>query len=184
MKRNITERINKEVDATCREILPVVERDIRTIFIKVVSAFYDDYTPITYDRSWSLPALLVTELDKEKRSLNYDFDPTAMSSFHNGYDGDDGLYNQVFRHGWHGGADKIRADKAEKYGAHPEPGVPYWREPIPYYTRWGSKAKVADISPLDDFNERLAKYEQGELRDKFERLLLEHLQNIKFGYYM
>ena len=63
-------------------------------------------------------------------------------TYRNGYGGEDGLYNTVFRGGYHGGA-------ASGQG-HPKNGVPMWRYPYPIYVTWGKEA-AQSVSPLSEF---------------------------------
>lgn len=179
LKRKAKAAVKQAMDQTWRDFLPAMREHIRLLFNETIDAFYADYVPIIYERTGSLYDILYTRLDNGGRELTVGFDPTRMTSFRDGYDGEDGLYDQVFRHGWHGGADKISDEKAEQYGAHPEPGTPYWREPIPFYTRWGGRAAVAGTAPLDDFKARLEEYQENEMQSDFDRIWNRNKANIK-----
>lgn len=154
---------------TWADFFAVVDEKIHSMFDEVVQGFYSDYTPGFYDRNESLYEILQTELSED--SLSIQFDPSKMTPFRNGYDGEDGLYDQVFRRGWHGGA-------ASGEG-HPSPGTPYWRTPVPYYNRWGHEAAFASLSPLDELKRRVTDYENYEMQADFNRIWSVYASNIK-----
>ena len=179
LKEKAVQAVNVAIKNTWQEFFISVEHNIREIFNDVVSAFYDDYASPDYTRSRSLYDLLVTEIGERGDYLKIWFDPTRMTTFRSGYDGEDGLYDQVFRRGWHGGSDRISSDKIAKYGAHPKPGTPYWRTPVPFYTHWGKPAKISKISPLDDMRRRVAEYEKYAMQSEFLRIWNKHKNNIQ-----
>ena len=179
LKQKAVEAVRKAVAVTWQEFFVSVEVNMREIFNDVIQHFYDDYEPLHYIRDNSLYELLQTRLSPEGDSIAIWFEPSAMTSFRSGYVGEDGLYDQVFRHGWHGGADHIASYKEAKYGVHPNPGVPYWRTPIPYYTHWGDPAKVASMAPLQEFRMRIAEYQRYAMISEFNRIWERNKQNIK-----
>ena len=111
-----------------------------------------------------------------------------MTTFRNGYAGEDGLYDQVFRKGWHGGAASgdytFRGYSFNKSGwvvthtPHPDTGTPYWRTPIPYYSQWGRKAEISDPSPLQDIKNKVAEYSVTS-QQIFNELLKQQFSNIR-----
>ena len=104
-------KLKKKAEESIRQIMPAVwadyfrfaEQSIKVMFKDVVKDFYADYTPIIYDRNYGLFDLLETEVTSEQLSVRTN--PLNMTGYRNGYKGDSGLYDLVFRHGWHGGAD-------------------------------------------------------------------------------
>lgn len=154
-----------------RDWLTLIEQNVRRIFNEAVDAFYSDYTPNVYDRSNSLYNLL--QMKRGEDYIDMWFDTSKMTSFRNGYNGEDGLFDQVFVKGWHGGADHgdystfVRFNDDMSYEQtvftpHPNPGTPFWREPVPYYTRWGEPARVAPISPQKNYEEKLSEYQTSQ----------------------
>ena len=161
--------VNKIQKETWSDFICVVEEKVRTIFNSVIQDFYSSYTPEYYDRRESMYNILQTEISEN--SLSISFDPSKMTSFRSGYDGEDGLYDQVFRHGWHGGA--------PSGDGHPSSGSPYWRAPVPYYNQWGREASIASVSPLDDFRRRISDYQKYQMHDDFNKLWSLHTRNLK-----
>lgn len=171
--------VMKATEKTYAEYFMYVEKRVREIFNDAIQQFYADYSPALYDRSYSLYRLIQTKIESNGRGLSIWFEPSEMTSMRSGYNGEDGLYDQVFRKGWHGGADKISPDKAERSGAHPQPGTPYWRTPHPLYTAWGRKAEEAETSPLDNMRNMLEKYEKSEFPDMLNKIWKKNRDNIK-----
>lgn len=142
------------------EFAETVEKGVKKIVDREIAVFYADYTPRTggYVRRESLYDIPDIELSGLK--LKIEFNPEG-TSFRSGYDGEDGLYDQVFRKGWHGGADSGPG--------HPPSETPYWRTPIPYYRYWGSAAKIAETPPLESIREALDEYRQEQLPELWVR---------------
>lgn len=159
LKQKAAKQVRAAQDATWAEFFDRAEVDIRDMFNDVVKEFYLDYEPLYYDRRESLYDLLYFRSKKTGtgRYLEFGFDPSNMTHFRSGYGGEDGLYDQVFRKGWHGGADKGGEDSGKP---HPDPGTPYWRKPQKgeRYTWWGRAARIADVSPLDNMKRRMEDY--------------------------
>ena len=168
--KDLDEKLNRGTDLAVRDMLRYLDREMRQIYQSVIADFYADYTPAHYERSYSLYELFYTRMDfGETPGMRYGFDPVNMSHFRSGYGGEDGLYDQVFRHGWHGGADKGPG--------HPEHGTPYWRTPYPKFNQWGDPAEVADMSPLDAFNKRIDE-SIDRFSDEFGRLIDQYCNAI------
>ena len=124
---------------------------LKEIVDRSIEEFYDDYDPVRYSRRYSMYSLLT--VGKDANGMYGEFDPSVMTyrPGKKNYPAD-GLYNQVFRKGWHGGA-------AGGEG-HPDPGNPYWRYPSPYYhTWWSDAAPVAHESPLNAIKRRIDQFD-------------------------
>lgn len=169
LKSKVKVAVRQALHDTWSDFFVVVDERVHEIFNSVIQDFYSSYTPEHYDRNESLYEILQTEVADD--SLSISFEPSKMTPFRSGYDGEDGLYDQVFRHGWHGGA-------ASGEG-HPSSGTPYWRTPVPYYNRWGHEAAIASTSPLDDMRRRVADYEKNEMQADFDRIWSVYAKNIK-----
>ena len=155
----LTKNINKELDIK-------YTKDINKIIKKAINDFYSTYRPKYYKRKWSLKYMY--DFKSTKGDILLDFDAKYTRAHHRV--DNDYIFNLVFMQGYHGGAPSIAADKVDRWGEHPDTGVPYWRFPPkpwedengemqPPYTEWGRKAKQ-DKSPMDRINEALDKYEE------------------------
>ena len=142
--RQEQEEIKKRAEAAAKRASKrYVDYDIqrrKDIMEKVAEGFYKGYSPKYYARRGSLYNLMrVTRLGDDEWEI--DFDPSKMT-YRNGSGGENGLYNTVFRNGYHGGA--------PSGPGHPKNGVPMWRYPYPTYVNWG-KAATQSASPLSEF---------------------------------
>ena len=136
------------------EYFETVDKKIREIYKSTIDDFYN------YDRSFYNPRGSLYHLINTKSSDDYLsiwFDPSKIS-YRNGYSGEDGLYDQIFRKGWHGGAN-INGNMLIPYT---NPPIAYngdkkpWDKPEPWMTNENIKhgwisAERASISPLNDF---------------------------------
>lgn len=167
--------IQRKAEAAVKRVIPAVNREwyrmvdekLRQSYKETIAHFYASYSPQFYHRSRSLYQLLETEIDDESMSIQ--FNPANMTPYRNGYSGEDGLYDLVFRHGWHGGARSGDYTSSYRPGSedsgysvaftpHPNPGTPHYRRPYPYYGQWGAEA-VKSESPLENFKLKVAEYE-------------------------
>ena len=106
--------------------------------------------------------------------IKWHYDPSVMA-FRNdgrgpggrGYNGEDGLYDQVFRKGWHGGA----ADGPR----HPDPGTPYYRYYPSHYRMWSGPAETTE-PPLDAFNRRMDEFDAREAVDMWRKISFEEFE--------
>lgn len=100
----------------------------------VVEMFYDDYTPIAYDRQEDL--YNAYEVSIEDGEWAYDFGAHLMQKEHHGPN--EYIYDNSFVEGYHGG---------DRYGDdHPQPGVPWWKA-LPTLDYWSRPAEKFDGSP-------------------------------------
>lgn len=173
--KSATERgLKKTVDKLVGDISDALNKS----FKHAVDDFYEDpgFKAASYKRTKSLYKLLgqSVRFDEETSEIvgTYGFDPSKMTTFREPDDeSHNGLYDQVFRKGWHGGADKVSDDKVKyPFQVHPEPGVPYYRYPRPYYRYWGKRAVILVPSPLERFN-RYIDEAMAEIEENGSRLL-------------
>lgn len=168
------------------EYFEIADKKIREIYKSVITDFYRDYTPPRfYDRRGSLYNLIQTQHGDDY--LQVGFNPSKIS-YRNGYAGEDGLYETVFRQGWHGGAmvhgsmlypiGKYEDGKPRAYDGTYKDGVykPYEDE---YYKYSWTVANKAAISPLDDFKKRLDAYQESEYQQDYEEIWNKYKSNIK-----
>lgn len=177
MLRDTERRANEAGAAIRTRFMAEWERRVREIFKETVDAFYDDYNPYLYSRRGRLYRLLFIE-DVGSTSKTMGFHPEEIP-FRDGYAGEDGLYDQTFRKGWHGGA-------ASGLG-HPDPGTPYWRVPATvrgskgqefdyeHWPRWGNPAYISEEAPLDMWNRKMDDFEAGEMVTMYNDIAREEL---------
>ena len=145
-----SERINQDF------FMFIKNEGVEPLYKGVIDSFYNDYTPTVYDRNKSLydmPQIIITE-----DYLAIEFNENRMSTFR---DGGTGLYELVFKEGYHGGA-KSGKD-------HPNPGVPYWRTGD-LFSLWGKPAKRAPIAPYEDFVEQFQEFLDTQGAAKYKEL--------------
>lgn len=182
------EAIERVMPRVWEDFFANANESVRKLFTETIDQFYSEYSPGYYNRTESLYNLFQSETSPEY--LKIWMDPDSMSSFRNGYSGEDGLYDLVFRHGWHGGADKgdvtmVRLpgsdEVVERRTPHPENGVPYWRVPVPYYTSWGRKAYQSN-PPIEDFKARLEDYNNNKNQADYLDAWAKHVHEIKINW--
>lgn len=183
-KKEIEAKIRKAYqeaeDKAWEEYFYELEKIAKEIFTKSIDNYYASYSPTTYNRNYSLYNLI--HIERGNDYIEIWFEPDDMTTYRNGYSGEDGLYNSVFRMGWHGGADKGNYTHLSNGRVlrtpHPNPGTPYWREPEPYYTSWG-KSSVITESPLDEIKRSVEDFNKNENQKLFDSILNRNLENIK-----
>lgn len=160
---------------TYKEYFPLlIKEGVEPSFYTAVDNFYSDYDPIIYGRNYSLGNILGTEVGDDYAEIS--FEESNMTVFRNG---NSGLYDLVFKEGWHGGA---------KSGeGHPREGTPYWRRGYVggngsfYSIGWGRPAKRAPIPPYEDTAMRIKEFVNNEGNDMFVALWNAHRPNITFS---
>lgn len=208
------ENTEKRIERAVHRVMPVVKREfaelfklrVKQIFDESIYDFYSEYSPRYYHRNESLYNLL--EMESDENMISAWFEPSKMTPFRSGYNGEDGLYDQVFRKGWHGGAGSgdyttmrrthtkamtavgnggtsrrnvAFTKQAVYYEPHPNPGTPYWRTPVDVYARWGSPATISSEPPLAKFNRKLLEYEtaaDGAVAD-YQYVWEKHMSDIQ-----
>lgn len=171
----VKKAIDEAADEVSEELFDLYKTKATETFEESMQKFYDAYSPKYYGRSYSLKNLLdITNAGDGYVTL--DFDPSKMSGYRSGYSGEDGLYDLVFRRGFHGGAES-GSYKGSGFYAHPNPGVPYWRKPYPSYKYWGSPA-AQSTPPKDIFDADLLQLE-AEIEPIATQMFLDKCANIK-----
>lgn len=165
------------------EYFNVAEKKIRTIYKDTITDFYNSYSNPFYDRRESLYELIQTK--KTNDYLSIWFEPSLIS-YRNGYAGENGLYDQVFRKGWHGGADVKHRGRMLVPWSYPT--LEYNGETSPWEPEiWNSEsilsgwklAEKAPISPLQDFKRRIDQYQKTEYQKDYENIWNKYKSNIK-----
>lgn len=158
IKQRAIETMKRSVD----ECGPTIEQRGREIFKEVVDDFYGSYTPIYYNRNKSMGNIL--DISYNSQNIHTEFDDSRFSSTNGTLNGE-GLYEIVFKRGYHGGA--------PSGPGHPSPGTPYWRSPHPFYWYWSQPAHKSD-PPYDVFDRRYDEYLDSDevrqlIQDTFEK---------------
>lgn len=186
--KEIEDRIRKElvkkVFESYEEYFNLLKKRITDMYKETIDEFYNDYEPkefeykdsngnkmtYQYKRRGSLYNLLNIALTKKPdggSDMDIDFNPSKIVS-RTGYNEEDGLYDTVFRHGWHGGA---RHNDSF-----------YWKTPVPTFKFWGAEAKQANISPLESFRKKFNEYEQYQSNKIFNDILYKKIQTINISW--
>lgn len=168
VKDEIIELNNKAIEKTFPKFINSVDIQIKNMYESAIDKFYGSYNPEFYNRRGSLYDLLETKYDKATQEYSYDFNPNKITYSHRSAGsysrGESGLYNTIFRGGYHGGAYHN--------------GDIYWRTPYPYYKHWGRPAEYEELSPLEDFKNRLERYQNGKMQKDFLRIYTESLYSL------
>ena len=154
-------KIENAVDKAKAEFFPRQVKKVNEIYKEVALKFYNNKPERIYDPRGSLYNLFDCKTDGECLIMN--FRPEKFPS-RTGYTGKDGLYQTVFKEGYHGGAE--------------HDGKKLYRTPIPYYTYWGSQATIAPISPLEDFRQRWYHYEDTEFEADLNKTINKYINMI------
>lgn len=183
-RERLKQNLDKIAEMVSKDLAEAQEKDVKRIFNEAVEDYYDNYNPTVYGRdSKGLYDLLVFESDETGSYAGYDPDNIGYDWFRkDGINNESGfkqyLYDITFLQGYHGGADKIAANKEEKYGVHPSPGTPWYRRPVGYYIDWGIRSQKDSVPPVkivrDKVIERWPVYETIAY-DSFAKHATEHL---------
>ena len=177
------EAVKDAIEKSYAEYFAVADEKLRDIYEETINDFYDKYPRSFYKPRGSLYRLIETKHGKDY--LEIWFEPSRIS-YRNGYAGENGLYEYVFRQGWHGGAD-IDGNML----------VPWTSPPMAYdgdTAPWSSKpwqdqqishgwkpAKQASISPLDDFKNRVDKYHSSEYQQDYQKIWNKYKASIRIN---
>lgn len=157
---NIKEKIEKETPNIENKVLDLVENKLTNFYKISIMQFYNDYSPIYYNRRNSLYNLF--HIKREGNTLRYWFEPSEIPS-RTGYIGEDGLYTTVFKEGWHGGA--------------MNDGIMRYRTGI-NLCEWGKPAIQSQFSPYDMFISLKENYEHNGFRKDYRNIWVSSLNSI------
>lgn len=158
------------------------DKKIRDAFNRAVTEFYEQYDPNKYKRrgdtsskSGGMYNFLYIEYASDGQISFVGYDDTADVFKNNG--SGSGLFDYAFMNGWHGGSPKgdrtVFGDHVLDT-PHPNPGVPYWRDPTTYprkFLNWGERAYVSsDGSPYDKSEEYISEA-WDEIDEEFENVV-------------
>lgn len=192
LQRKAKIAVKNAQEETFEEYFEVAEKKIKKIYNTVIDYFYSSYIPNFYDEEYrrgSLYYLLQTECKKDCLSIS--FDPSRIS-YRNGYAESSnsegvsgGIYDLVFRQGWHGGAlidGKMRYPVGiQSNGLYkPYDGIgnkPYetYNDVAKFY--WGKAHKTR--SPLEHFRSMIDEYQKTEYQQDYEKIWNKNKSNIK-----
>lgn len=194
----ILERCVPKIEALTKEAAEASDKEfgqyqrdtITKVFNEEIDKFYADYTPKVYtERNHSLYDIL--SIPTNERGLV----STSDADFRDFYDKEKmtktrkggSLFDTVFVKGYHGGAsfitngtDDYGNDKILTWGAHPNPGVPYYRTRgrVKYasgvsrthrYGKWGRKATKSK-SPMYQISFRVDQMWQSDWPGVFREI--------------
>lgn len=179
LKEKIQDQIRDAIQKGGKDFLILYKSKIETMFKEVIDDFYSGYEPKFYTpkngggRKKRLYKLLNIVIGNDYIQLSFDESQLLYRDGSGG--GENHLYQTVFRKGYHGGAETGNGIG----GSHPNPGVAYWRRPVPGYWRWGQPAKKEKISPLDAFNMKLDEYEETQMQKDYDNACSKYVKKIK-----
>lgn len=193
LQKKAKEAVSKAQEKTFEEYFEVAEKKINNMYRTVIDYFYDSYIPNFYDRrdGGSLYYLLQTK--REKDGLLMSFDPSKLS-YRNGYSESSsspgvngGLYDLVFRQGWHGGAlidGKMRYPVGIQSNGLYKPYDGIGNKPYETYGDvakfcWGKAYKTR--SPLEHFRSMINEYQKTEYQEDYEKIWNKNKSNIKIN---
>ncbi len=179
LKQEIYKQIEEILEEVYPQLFAVIEERIRTIFNDAIRGFYSDYSPISYKRRNDMYALLETQRGDDH--LKVWFEPGNMGGFRNGYVGEDGLYDQTFRRGWHGAFTRDWTLSGYRQGegvvVKRGGGVPWSSS----FVHGGLPTVVSDPSPLTEIKEKFEEYKHKQLRDDFLELWNKNKYKMKIS---
>jgi len=170
-KRKTERAVTRALKRVDRDIAKYQRDEIQRVYKETIKRFYDEYTPNIYQRTGSLYNLMSVTEDTETNIVAWDYDEKKMTPTRkNKAGGREYLMDIVFGEGWHGGADKGPG--------HRNPGVPYYRQPPPYYRHWDRyPAARYPGSPYQIAEEAIRKLDEpgGPFWVEFERLANQYI---------
>jgi hypothetical protein len=183
LQEKAKEAVKEAQEKSFSEYFNVAEKKIKTIYKDTITDFYNSYPDPFYDRRGSLYDLIQTK--KAIDYLSIWFEPSLIS-YRNGYAGENGLYDQVFRQGWHGGANVKHRGRmlvpwsypTLEYNGETSPWEPEIWNNESILSGWKLAAK-APISPLQDFKRRIDQYQKTEYQKDYENIWNKYKSNIK-----
>lgn len=134
-------------------------RKAEKICKKEIDRFYNEYSPMVYRRKYDLRNVYNLDVTKDGEFI-FEFGHEFMQKQHrvsNEY-----IYDEMFKEGWHGGANKGPG--------HPDPGKNYWRTPsvnddeygIKAYSYWWSIPAAKSSSPYNNIINKWNLYMRSE----------------------
>lgn len=144
-----------------KSVTKMVNQKRTAAFRTAIKEFYTDpgfsISNAGYERKESLYNIFetISYVDEESglTQPDYFYDDSKMTAFRGRTDYEsNGLFDQVYVKGWHGGADRIDPSKVHyPFQNHPSIGTPHYRYPAPYYRYWGRRAAVLNPPPIKRF---------------------------------
>lgn len=146
LQKRLNKELKKHQKQINKELLNIIDQRIHSFVEESAIMFYSSYTPVFYIRRYDLANIFQTQVTDDE--LKYWFDPDVLT-YRDGVSGGElGLYDTVWRKGYHGGANLNGTGE--------------------YIYPYGWKAAVkSPISPLEYFLQLKTDYEDnGYMKDK------------------
>lgn len=125
----------------------------------VIAQWYATYEPVFYNRDRSLYHAFRVDLRGTDYSVDFDsayLEHGSLSSL---------IFENSFMQGYHGGVSSGKG--------HPQPGMPYWRTPIPSFVDWGRPA-IRSFSPyyrmVFEMNKKIKEIDK-EKQEEFDKTI-------------
>lgn len=159
-----------------------VKKELEEVGKRVIDDWYSDYIPNSYHRLGSLyRAFKVTV---KNGSFVVDFSSEYMKRYKHTTgkktaDINEYIFDISFLQGWHGGANKGLG--------HPLEGIPYYREPYPYYSRWYLMSELSEspydimFSKMSDKIQEISNEYDKEFDEQILKKINHHINILKGG---
>lgn len=188
-KKQAEEKLKKAAPKIAETFGKKLDSELHNIYNSVIAEFYASYTPTFYKRNTTEGLMTMFKTSLQHGIFSADFDETQLS-YRNGYSGEDGLYQTVFREGWHGGAKiddgmlvPVRYSKghAEAYDGETVNSWSNakWQSPYENRTAKWLPARKAPISPLENFYKKKEVYEKGQMENDFLTIYYKEMNRVK-----
>lgn len=170
LQKRLNKELKKHQKQINKELLNIIDKRIHSFAEKSAIMFYSSYTPVFYTRRGDLANIFQTQVTDDE--LKYWFDPDILT-YRDGVSGGEwGLYDTVWRKGYHGGANLNGTGKYKVPHTYPYKkydgeghGASPWRDKSIQYG-WDAAVK-SPISPLEYFLQLKTDYEDnGYMKDK------------------
>lgn len=173
---NAINKIDEEERKLIQKYTSKIEDEFNLICDSEITKFYSSYsTHPKYDRTGDLYNTYKIKTNKYSGEFVVKFDSMYMKYYHR--IDHDYIFENSFIQGYHGGA----INGNNPLFPHPNPGTPYWKNPLTNYRTWLRPAEKSD-SPYENIIKELKIKEdeiQKDLEEDFEKTMLNILNPIK-----
>lgn len=166
---NATERAIKGIEQMNKKYPKKYEDTANSVCDHVITQWYDTYNPIMYDREGSLYKMYDVRIKNDRLIVNIDGEGLSGLGKY--------LYELTFVEGYHGGAKTGKIKIGDTIFSHPNPGIPYWKTPIPQLCFWGRPA-LRSFSPYNRIINQLNK-EMSEIDEERQTEYNKYIDKIK-----
>lgn len=103
LKEKAIEKIKKKyeaaLDSALADFMPMASEKINMLFVRAITDFYNDYSPIKYVRQYSMYQIM--KITHDRKTITLSFSSSNMSHEHGGKVSEY-VYGMSYKHGMHG----------------------------------------------------------------------------------